>query len=315
MKSTTEHKVQQSTNFSLYDEVTNRIITMIEQGVAPWRKTWSTFGLARNYLSGRLYSGINYILMNNTGHPIPYFMTFNQVKKLGGGLKKGSDAYKVIYFKVYYKDSDDNTLVPAVANAKYLKGKDIRILRFIRYYNVFNVEDIEGIEIEDSRFPEVKLIDNEKIARCEEIIKNMPNPPDLRQIDANRAFYSPSQDCINMPAIRQFETSEHYYATYFHELIHATGHSSRLARTEVMDFSGFGTISYSKEELVAEMGASFISSYCQINYDSIVENNASYLAGWLKVLEEDSRLIFKVSAEAQKAVDYILSTGSAKLVG
>lgn len=306
MKSTTEPKVQQTTNASLYEEVSNRIIAMIEKGVAPWRKTWSTYGLARNYVSGRLYSGINYILMNNTGHSIPYFMTFNQVKALGGNIKKGSEANMVIYFKVYYKDSDDQTLNPELAKARYQKGEDIKVLRFIRYYNVFNVENIEGIEIDLSKFPEVKLTDNEKITRCEEIIMNMPDPPDLRQIDANRAFYSPSQDFVNMPSIGQFETSEHYYSTYFHELIHSTGHSSRLARPEVMDFTGFGTIPYSKEELVAEMGASFLSCHCQIDYDSVVENNASYLAGWLKVLKKDSRFIFKVSAEAQKAVDFIL---------
>lgn len=299
MKTKTEHKVQQTSITSLYEEVSNRIIAMIEKGVAPWRKTWSTFGLARNYISGRLYSGINYILMNNTGHPIPYFATFNQVKELGGSIKKAAKANMVIYFKVYYKDSDDKTLTPEVAKGRYQKGEDIRVLKFIRYYNVFNVEDIEGIEIDLNRFPEVKLSNNEKISRCEEIIMNMPNPPDLRQIDGNRAFYSPSQDFINLPSIGQFETSEHYYATFFHELIHATGHSSRLARAEVIDFSGFGTKPYSKEELVAEMGTSFLSCHCQIDYDSLVENNASYLTGWLNVLKEDSRFIFKVSADAQ----------------
>ncbi len=307
MKTTTEPKVQLTTNALLYDEVTNRIIAMIEKGVAPWRRTWSTYGLARNYVSGRLYSGINYILMNNTGHPIPYFMTFNQVKEIGGSIKKGSEANMVIYFKVYYKDSDDNTLTPDEAKVRYQKGEDIKALKFIRYYNVFNVENIDGIDLDHNKFSEVKLSNNEKIARCEEIIMNMPKPPELRQIDANKAFYSPSQDFVNMPSIGQFETSEHYYATYFHELIHATGHPSRLARAEVMDFSGFGTKPYSKEELVAEMGASILSSQSQIDYDSVVENNASYLAGCLKVLKEDSRFVFKVSAQAQKAVDYILN--------
>ncbi len=306
MKTKTEPKVQQTAIASLYEEVTNKIIAMIDKGVAPWRKTWSTYGLARNYVSGRLYTGINYILMNNTGHPIPYFATFNQIKELGGTIKKGTEASKVIYFKMYYKDSDDKTLTPEVAKGRYQKGEDIKVLRFIRFYNVFNIVDIEGIEIDLGRFQEVKLSDNEKLTRCEEIIMNMSNPPDLRQIDTNRAFYSPAEDFINMPSIRQFETSEHYYATYFHELIHATGHASRLARAEVMDFSGFGTTPYSKEELVAEMGASFLCSHSQIDYDSIVENNASYLAGWLKVLKEDPKFIFKVSAEAQKAVEYIL---------
>jgi antirestriction protein ArdC len=303
MKTTTEPKVQQ---ISLYQEVTNRIISLIEQGVAPWRKTWSTYGLARNYISGRLYTGINYLLMNNTSHPIPYFLTFNQVKELGGKIRKGAEAKMVVYYKVYYKDFKDNTLSPEEASQRRLKGEEIKVLRFLRYYSVFNIEDIEGVELDLNRFNEAKLTDNEKIERCEQIIGNMPKPPVLKHFDSNRAFYSPVDDIINLPRINQFDSSEHYYATYFHELIHSTGHSSRLARSEVMDFSGFGSTPYSKEELVAEMGTSFLCAQTQIDYESIVQNHASYLAGWLKVLKEDPRFIFRVSAESQKAVGYIL---------
>lgn len=305
MKTTTEPQVQQ---ISLYEEVTNKIITMIEKGVAPWRKPWSTYGQARNYVSGRSYTGINYLLMNNTKHSIPYFLTFNQVKELGGKVKKGAEAEMVIYFKVFYKDSNDNTLTPEEANARRLKGEEIKSLRFIRYYSVFNVSDIKEVELDLNRFNEAKLTDNERIERCEQIIRNIPKPLELKQIDANRAYYHPTLDYINMPDIKQFESSEHYYATYFHELIHSTGHSTRLARPEILDYSGFGTTPYSKEELVAEIGASFLSSFTQIDYDSVYLNSASYLTGWLKVLKQDSKFIFKVSAEAQKAVEYILST-------
>jgi antirestriction protein ArdC len=204
MKTTTEPQVQQN---SLYEEVTNRIISMIKKGVAPWRKTWSTYGLARNYVSGRLYTGINYLLMNNTEYPIPYFLTFNQVKELGGKVKKGAKAEMVIYFKVYYKDFNDNTLTLKEANLRRLKGEEIKVLRFIRYYNVFNVKDIEGTELDLNRFNEAKLTDNEKIERCEQIIRNMPKPPELRQIDSNRAYYHPAMDFINMPDIKQFESA------------------------------------------------------------------------------------------------------------
>ncbi|MBL7821307.1 MAG: DUF1738 domain-containing protein [Saprospiraceae bacterium] len=304
MKTTIEPQVQQ---ISLYEEITNKIIAMIENGVAPWRKTWTTYGLARNFVSGRIYSGINYLLMNNTGYRIPYFMTFKQVKELGGSIKKGSEAVQVVFFKVFYKDIADNSLDRNEAEARILKGEDIKVLRFIRYYNVFNIESIQGIDLDKSKFLEIKLSDNEKIERCEQIILDMPKPPELRQIDSNRAFYYPNEDYINLPDIKQFESSEHYYATYFHELIHATGHSSRLARPEVMDFSGFGTKPYSKEELVAEIGASFLSRFTQIDYDNIFENNVAYLAGWLKVLKADSKFIFKVSASAQKAADYIIN--------
>ncbi|MBK9721992.1 MAG: DUF1738 domain-containing protein [Saprospiraceae bacterium] len=292
---------------NLYEEVTNKIIAMIEQGVAPWRRTWSTYGLARNYGTDHIYTGINLILMNNTMHPIPYFLTFNQVMEQGGRIKKDAKAEKVIYFDVYYKDGNDKTLTKEEAINRKKNREKIQILKFIKYYNVFNLEDIEGIEFQ---IPDMELKPNEKIVRCESIIENMPNRPELRQIDANRACYAPELDFVNMPSIEQFESAEYYYATFFHELTHSTGHALRLAREEVMNPQKFGGIPYSKEELVAEMGASFLCSSVQIDYDHIVENNVAYLAGWLKVLNEDSKFIFKVASEAQKAADYILNRSS-----
>lgn len=175
-------------------------------------------------------------------------------------------------------------------------------LKFIKYFNVFNIADIEGIPFEIS---EIDLKPNERIARCESIVENMPNRPEIRSI-GDQAFYSPLHDFVCMPAIKQFESAEAYYATFFHELTHSTGHASRLAREEVMNPQTFGSKPYSREELVAEMGASFLCSSAQIDYDRITENNAAYLAGWLKVMREDSRFIFKAAAEAQKAADYIL---------
>ncbi|MEZ4927915.1 MAG: zincin-like metallopeptidase domain-containing protein [Saprospiraceae bacterium] len=288
----------------LYQQLTNKIIGMIEQGVVPWRRTWSTYGLARNYVTQHIYTGINLILMNNTPHPIPYFMTFKQVKELGGGVRKGAKAEMVVYFNLYYKDCFDNTLDKEEAYSRKIAGEEVQILKFIRYYNVFNIADIEGIKFE---IPEISTNPNEKIIWCENIIENMPNRPELKSVDGNRAFYSPKLDFVNMPDIKQFETPEDYYATYFHELTHATGHASRLGREEIMNPETFGSRPYGREELVAEMGASFLCSSVNIDYDSLMENNAAYLAGWLKVLQEDSRFIFKAAAEAQKAADYILN--------
>ncbi len=122
---------------NLYEDVTNKIISLLERGVAPWRRTWSSYGLARNYGSGRIYTGINFILMNNTEHPIPYFLTFNQVKEQGGRIKKDAKAVRVIYFDMYYKDGDDVTLEKDVALSLLSSGEDIQILKFIKYYNVF----------------------------------------------------------------------------------------------------------------------------------------------------------------------------------
>ena len=287
----------------LYQQVTNKIIAMIEKGVAPWRRTWSTYGLARNYVTRHIYTGINLILMNNTQHPIPYFMTWKQVKDMGGQVRKGTKAEMAIFFNVFYKDRFDRTISKEEAQIFRKKGDEIQVLKFIRYYNVFNIADVEGIQF---RIPEIELNPNGKIVWCENIIENMPNRPELKSIDGNRAFYSPTLDFVNMPDIKQFETPEDYYATFFHELTHATGHASRLAREEVMCPEAFGSKPYSHEELVAEMGASFLCSSVNIDYDNIMENNAAYLAGWLKVLKEDSKFIFKAAAAAQKAVDYIL---------
>ncbi len=291
----------------LYSEVTNKLIGMIEQGTAPWRRTWSQYGLARNYATGHIYSGINMILMNTTPHPIPYFMTFNQIQEQGGKIRKGSKAEMVIYFNIYYKDANDQTLNKPQAAAMRAQGQEVQILKFIKYYNVFNIADIEGI---DFVIPEVTLKENEQIERCEQIITEMPHRPAFRQMDANRAFYSPIHDFVNMPDIRQFDSPQAYYATLFHELAHSTGHASRLARPEVMNPEGFGKKSYSQEELVAEMAASFLCASVQIDYDDITENSAAYLAGWLKVLKADSKFIFKAAAEAQKAADYILKGSS-----
>ena len=287
----------------LYKEVTEKIIGMIELGVAPWRRTWSTYGLARNYATGHIYTGINLLLMNNTSHLIPYFMTYAQVKERGGNIRKGAKAEMVIYFNVYYKDANDQTLEKEAALTRKHNGEEIQILKFIRYYNVFNIADIEGIEFE---IREVILNPNEKIAACERIVTNMPNPPEIKVQSSNRAFYSPIFDFIVVPVIEQFESAEAYYAALFHELIHSTGHIKRLGREEVVNLTGFGSVPYCREELVAEMGASFLCSMAQIDYDSITQNSAAYLSGWLTKLREDSRFIFKVAAEAQKGVECIV---------
>lgn len=287
-------KKSKTTKRDLYQEVTNKMIALIEQGVAPWRCTWNKYGLARNYATGHKYTGINAFLMNLTPHPIPYFMSFKQAKAMGGKIRKGAKAEMVYFFKPLFKDSDDNFI--GLEKAKALKGmgEEVQVIPMLKYYNVFNIQDVEGIEIE---IPEVQLKDHKRIEKCEAIIKGIKNPPKYVFENANQAYYAPISDKLNMPAIGQFETAEDYYTTFFHELTHATGH---------IKLNPFGSPGYSKEELVAEMGASFLSAYVGINYDGLTKNSAAYLKGWLSVLKADKKLIFKAAAEAQRAADYIL---------
>ena len=292
----------------LYQEVTDRITALLEKGVSPWRCSWSRYGFARNYATGHRYTGINAFLMNLTPHPIPYFMSFKQAKAMGGSIRKGAKSSMVFFYKAYYKDENGRNISPEQAQSLQGMGEETQRIAVLKYYNLFNIEDVEGIEIE---IPEVELKDHDRIERCEQLVNAMPHPPARVFEDANRAYYAPSSDKLNMPDIRQFETAEEYYSTLFHELTHSTGHTSRLNREGITQLNPFGSPDYSKEELIAEMGASFLCAHTGIDVQAVTENSAAYLQGWLNVLKADKKLIFKAAAEAQKAADYILGNNPA----
>lgn len=289
----------------LYQETTDKIVDLLEQGVAPWKCTWSKYGLARNYASGHVYTGINMLLMNLTPHPIPYFLSYKQAKALGGNIRKGAKSAKVYFYNVFFKDANDNKVSEAQAREYKTQGKELKVQSYIKCYSVFNIEDVENVEYD---IPEISLQSNERIAKCDSIISNMPNAPKLGTYDSNRAIYCPTSDTVNMPDIKRFDNSEEYYGTYFHELTHSTGHRSRLNREGITAKIKKGSSRYAKEELIAEMGASFLCAHADINYDEITENSAAYLQSWLKVLKEDKKFIFKSAAEASKAVDYIMGS-------
>lgn len=283
----------------MYQVVTDRIVEQLENSVMPWRKSWSSYGLARNYVSGQVYKGINMLLMNFLSpHSIPCYLTFNQAKKLGGRVRKGARSQQVIYFNVIFKDADGKKISREAAETM----EDAKAIKFLKYFNVFNVEDIEGIDFE---FEEIRLLPNERIERCEQLVNGYLSPPRYVEKDRGRAYYHPVEDYINMPPIEQHDSAEFYYSTYFHELVHSTGHAKRLAREEIVTPNRFGSIPYSQEELVAELGASFLRQIVGIDSDPLFQNSASYIHGWLSKLKGDKQFIFKAAAEAQKAVDYI----------
>ena len=191
----------------LYQVVTDKIIALFEKGVAPWRQTWSSYGLARNYVSGKTYNGINKILLNNTKHSIPYFLSFKQMKAIKGRIKKGAKGEMVLYFSIFYKDENNKTISEETAKALKVAGQEVKKRSTLRYFKVFNIADIEGVEF---KIPEVELKENEQIERCESIIKDMPNRPEIKHINGNEAYYNTLQDFINMPDIKQFTSSAEY---------------------------------------------------------------------------------------------------------
>ena len=275
-----------------YEIVTEFIIKQLESGVAPWRKPWGTETPA-NLVSKKEYRGINIFLLASQGYGSRYWVTYRQAQALGGTVKNGQHGSKVVFWKF------------SVYQSKRQKSEETENRKSIllRCYNVFNLEQCEGIMCSDP----VRAIN--PIEPCESIVRAMPNPPGFAQ-DA-RACYRPSTDTVGMPARSAFLAAEEYYSTLFHEITHSTGHPSRLGREGIMNHDPFASEGYSKEELVAEMGAAMLCGAAGIESRTL-GNSAAYLRAWIKKLKSDSRLIVSAASQAQKAADYILSKGGAE---
>jgi antirestriction protein ArdC len=146
---------------------------------------------------------------------------------------------------------------------------------------------------------------NNPIATSEKVVLEMPQRPEIK-FKEQQAYYNPLQDFINMPKRNSFKDPESYYQVLFHEMIHSTGHSSRLGRKELLEMAEFGSEPYSIEELTAEMGTCYLSAHCGVTLNEF-ENNAAYIQNWMKVLKNDKRFVIYASGKAQQAVDFILN--------
>src|SRR6202521_2257992 len=274
---------------SVYSIVTEQILKQLESGVAPWRKPWRCEPPA-NLVSGKAYRGINPFLLASQGYGSRYWVTFNQANKLGGHIRKGEKSSIVTFWNI----GDEKIIWDADGNTH--KSRPF----LLRYYRVFNIEQTEGIADKlglGNASPRVVSIE-----QCEAIVNGMPNAPRTEQ--SNRAWYRPSTDTVGMAAKSLFNSSEEYYSTLFHELTHSTGYASRIGREGIEQLNTFGSESYSKEELVAEMGAAMLCGLTGLAPQTL-ENSAAYLQSWLGVLKSDSRMVVTAASAAQKAVDYI----------
>ena len=273
----------------VYSIVTNRIIEHLEKGVVPWQKEWTSAGLPKNLITGKNYRGINVWLLNTLNYSQNSFLTYKQVRDLGGSVLKGEKAQEVIFWKWLEKENKETG-----------EKENVPILR---YYKIFNIDQCTDIPKE--KLPPVIERNNNPIKACEKIINGMPKRPDIRHKE-HRAYYNKMDDYVNMPKMGTFTSSENYYGALFHELVHSTGNSERLNRKELVSSKAFGTEDYAKEELTAEMGASYLKSYAGIPIEQL-ENNAAYIQGWLERLKNDKKFIVHASAHAQKATDFILN--------
>lgn len=271
---------------NISERITALILEKLAAGTVPWRQPWTIDTWPRNLVSQKCYRGINVFLLTLAGHACPYWLTYRQAKALGGIICKGERGMMVVYWKLL--DIVDE------------EGEEKQI-PLLRYYTVFNLNQCEGIPAPESP-PQAQA--HEPLSRCEIILANMPNPPAVEE-NTVRACYDPNLDKIHLPPRRCFDNAEGFYTTLYHELIHSTGHPSRLNRSTVNEASWFGSENYSKEELIAEMGAAFLCVHTGIENET-VNNSAAYIAGWLERLRNDQRLVIVAAAQAQRAFEYIV---------
>jgi antirestriction protein ArdC len=280
-------------SIDVYALVTNRIIELMEQGTIPWQKPWMSSGPPKNLLSKRPYQGVNVLLLNSLEYTHNLYLTWKQIKTIGGSVLKGEKGHFVVFNKMVEKTVNDK----------------VESTFFLRYYKVFNIDQCKDIPKE---LIPAENTDIAPIVECNLVYENMKQKPQL-VCKENEAYYSPKLDIVNMPKLKTFKSIEEYYGVLYHELIHSTGHESRLHRKEIVDKLAFGTKGYSLEELVAEIGSCFLIAHTGLPMD-MYKNSASYIENWLAKLKDDKRFIFKASSRAQKAVEYILNVEVAELV-
>ena len=277
-------------NIKSYERITERIVSLMEQGTVPWHKPWNvSTGLPRNLITKKPYRGINPFVLKAAGYDSPHWLTFRQAVQLGGSVKKGEKACPVVFWKSL-KVTDEKSL-------------DVLKVPLLRLYFVFNIAQCEGLK-------NVPAEDASSFAVIEaaEIVAAMPQQPAIKH-GMKMAYYSPPSDTVGMPERKRFETQDGYHATLFHELVHSTGHEKRLKRQSITERNGFGSDPYCKEELIAELGSAFLCGHAGI-MERTIDNSAAYLDGWLKRLKDDKTLIVYAAAQAQKAADFILGRES-----
>ena len=270
----------------IYKEVTDRIIAQMENGIIPWHKPWIASNQAVSHVTGKAYSLLNQMMLGRAGE----YVTFKQCQQEGGKVKKGEKASMVVFWK-WVETEDEET-------------HEKKEIPFLRYYNVFHIDQCEGLK---ARYAETLPATADPNENAEVFINDYLFRSGVKLIhqSGDRAYYQPAFDRVVLPLMEQFKETAEYYSTAFHELTHSTGHESRLNRLDRTAF--FGTEAYSKEELIAEIGAAALVNHSGLETPSSFRNNAAYIQNWLGVLKGDKRFIISTAGKAEQAVKLILN--------
>lgn len=287
----------------VYEVVTNQILEQLDRGVVPWARPWKVNGLGpANVVTRRPYRGINVFLLGLRAVTTPWWLTFRQAIALGGSVRARERSAPVLFWRWAERTE--------LASEPEQEGETPRRRRIpvLRYYPVFNLDQTDGID--SARLPASEIGGPAAVPGGEEILAGFPNPPVVEHLAQSRAFYRPATDTVTMPLRSAFDSPTGYYTTLFHELAHATGHSTRLARPgfEKNHAAPFGSDAYAREELVAELGAAFLCGEAGMAPD--IASSAAYIDHWRQKLSRDPRLIVTAAQQAQRAADHILGRGA-----
>ena len=267
----------------VYSRITNKIIADLEQGVRPWHRPWNaehTAGRITRPLrhNGVAYQGINVVMLWSAsvvnGYACPIWLTFKQAQQLGGNVRKGEHGELVVYADRITRTETD------------AKGEE--------------VEQCEGLPAQytgKAEAPAPPL--PQRIEAADRFFA--ATSADIRH-GGTRAYYAEGPDYVQMPPFETFKDAESHAATLAHELTHWTKHTKRLARD--LGRVRYGDEGYAREELVAELGAAFLSADLGITPE-VRPDYAAYIATWLTALKNDKRFIFTAASHAQRAADFL----------
>jgi antirestriction protein ArdC len=270
----------------IYDQITEKIKHKLIEGVLPWRQSWRT-GNPLNFLSKKPYHGINFLSLSMCDFPSPYYLSFLQCKEKKGYIKPGEKGLLVIYWDIKELAKETDSKI------------EINKVPLIRYTYVYNLSQTTLYNTNEDYDPE--------IISADEILNNMPEKPVIKH-NINRCYYDMLEDYISLPVRTEFLSNGHYLSALFHELVHWTGNIKRLNRFT----DRTGKEGEALEELVAELGAAYLSGLTGV-FPGILDDQVSYIASWLKALQDDRLFLIKAATQAQKAVRYILGENNLNL--
>ncbi len=284
----------------IYSTITDRITEKLIAGTVPWRKPWNSnsanLGDNQNIMSGKAYRGINAVSTYVSGYNSNKWASFKQWSDVGGKVRKGEKSTPVLYWASGVEEQSDGS------------ERKWGCAKYSCIFNMDQVDNVDSLKAIDAKNMPATKTEFERIEACEKILDRFferDKKLTLRN-GGNRAYYMPARDAVQMPERQDFSRPTDYYAVLFHELSHATGHESRLARKTVTGSHGFGTHEYSKEELIAELGSAFLCGVAGID-TAILDQSAAYIQSWLRVLRHgDPKILVQSASAAQKAADLIL---------